>query len=270
MAPKKDSSSSAAQSAASVSVDLGMTDAALGATIRGILGKLAATEVVTVVPERGRNSGVHRRGVKTFDPKGKMQGVTMADIQAASDPQNLELAEHVLHAPKLVKRHRTKGHFTVSVRDSVEVNIDLDTPKEAIGAGDELDRAILAADKRGQAIAKAHVDSDEFFTTAEVATRIGISRQAVAKRRDSGTILALKAGPKALKYPEWQILPTGQVAPGIEDVLARVDGDAWTAYRFLTEVAPDGTDRPLYQLLREGDIDTVLAHIDGVLGGAST
>lgn len=289
MAPKKDSSNPTPQSAAGVSVDLGMTDAALGATIRGILGKLAATEVVTVVPERGHKSGKHRRGVKTFGAKGQMLDVTKADVQGAPHPRNLQLGDLVVHGPKMAKKqgkprgvkgptHSTDGvkitepvsHFRVAVKQMQQAGEVLSALQPADSGNDVLDRAILAAEKRGSTAAAALLASDEMLSTTEVAKRVGISRQAVAKRRDSGTILALKAGPKSLKYPDWQILPTGEVVPGIEEVLRRLDGDTWTAYRFLKEIAPDGTDRPLYGLLREGDVDTVLAHIEGVLGGAGS
>ena len=81
---------------------------------------------------------------------------------------------------------------------------------------------------------------------------------------------ALKAGPNALRYPHWQILSTGEVVAGIEDVLRRFDGDAWAAYRLLKEMVPDGSDRHFYELLRDGDTATVLAHIDGNLEGAVT
>ena len=158
----------------------------------------------------------------------------------------------------------------LSIRNMVDVVIDSDGQKEDTSGRDDLDRAILAAEERGKAVVSTLAASEEMLSTAEVAERIEISRQAVGKRRNNGQILALKAGPNALRYPHWQILSTGEVVAGIEDVLRRFDGDAWAAYRLLKEMVPDGSDRHFYELLRDGDTATVLAHIDGNLEGAVT
>ena len=225
-----------------ISVDLDMSNAKLGATLRGLLDKLKPTEVVTVVPEPGTQSGKHRHGVMY-----RHQNISMTDIY--DFPLDLK---------------------NLSSRNKVDAVIELDGQKEDMSDGNELDRAILAAEERGKAAVSTLVDSEEMLSTAEVAKRIEISRQAVGKRRNNGQILALKAGPKSLKYPHWQILPTGELVAGIEDVLRRFDGDAWAAYRLLKEMVPDGSARPFYELLRDGDTATVLAHIDGNLGGAVT
>lgn len=260
MSFKKASADQAAQDGTRVSVDLEMSDAKLGATLRGLLGKLEGNTVVAVVPERGRGKGKRKRGVAYKGIKAGHGPVTMAVVEAsASDSRNLKLDDLVVSIDTPVKsRSKHQKRFTEAYSVS---------PSQK---GDDLDHAILAAEKRGQVAAASIVDSDDMLSTAEVAERIGISRQAVTKRRNNGQILSLKAGPKALKYPDWQILPTGEVVSGIEDVLARFDGDTWTAFRTLKEIAPDGSGRPLHALLRDGDVAFVLAYIDGILGGAVT
>ncbi|MEO1140145.1 MAG: hypothetical protein AAFW87_11885 [Pseudomonadota bacterium] len=246
-----------AVNAASVPVDLGMSDAKLGSIFRGLLAKLAKSQAVTVVPQEG--------SLPVSD-----------DVQAAAHAGKIsrQMAAHIKSGRRspgqsVSVRLRMAG-FEARITSQPEPSDLTDASIADDFTGDALDQAVLAAEARGQVAAKLHLDSEEMLVTADVAARVGISRQAVAKRRDSGTILALKAGPKALKYPDWQILPTGEVVPGIEDVLRRLEGDAWTAYRLLKETAPDGSDRPLYELLRDGDTETVLAHIDGILGGAGT
>ncbi|WP_282053266.1 hypothetical protein [Phaeobacter inhibens] len=264
MSDKKASNSHSSPDGAHISVDLDMSDAALGATLRGVLGNLSATEFVTLSPDAGRETVKRMRQMEAVRRHRRKK----ATNKTVAAPTEGVVASAI--AKQREKAFEKLRHYTVSVMDFIEAGAETLASTADVPSGDPLDQAIQAADARGRISAMSLLENDEMLTTADIVERVGISRQAVAKRRDNGTILALKAGPKALKYPDWQILPTGQVAPGIEDVLALVDGDAWTAYRFLIEAAPDGTDRPLYQLLREGDIDTVLAHIDGVLGGAGT
>lgn len=250
-------SNRSAANAAGIPVDLGMSDAKLGSIFRGLLGKLAKSQAVTVVPQDG--SHPVSDAVQAAARSGKISRQTAAHIKSG----RASLGQSVSMRLRL-------GGFEARITSNPEPSDLTDTRAADDHIGDALDQAILAAETRGLVAAKSLLDSEEMLSTVEVAERVGISRQAVAKRRDSGTILALKAGPKSLKYPDWQILPTGEVVPGIEEILRRLDGDTWTAYRFLKETAPDGTDRPLYDLLREGDVGTVLAHIEGALGGAGT
>ena len=242
MSSKKLATEQTASDIYGISVDLNMSNAKLGATLRGLLEKLKPPEVVTIVPEPGPKSGKHWYGVMY-----RRQNHPMTDVFD--------------YPPEL------KNLSSKNMMDSV---IDWGGQKEDMSVGNELDLAILAAEERGKAAVSTLVDSEKMLSTTEVAERIEISRQAVGKRRNNGQILALKAGPKILRYPHWQILPTGEVVAGIKDVLRRFDGDAWAAYRFLKEMVPDGSDQPFYELLRDGDIATVLAHIDGNLGGAVT
>ena len=242
MSSKKLAAELAAPGAHAISVDLDMSNAKLGATLRRLLGKLKPTEVITVVPERSDQSGKRWQGVMY-----RHKNIPMTEIYAY--PPDLK---------------------NLSIRNMVDVVIDSDGQKEDTSGRDDLDRAILAAEERGKAVVSTLAASEEMLSTAEVAERIEISRQAVGKRRNNGQILALKAGPNALRYPHWQILSTGEVVAGIEDVLRRFDGDAWAAYRLLKEMVPDGSDRHFYELLRDGDTATVLAHIDGNLEGAVT
>ena len=247
----------AAASAASVPVNLGMSDATLGAIFRDLLGKLAKSQTVTVVPQEGHQPVSD--ALEAAARSGQISRNTAAHIRNG----------HSSIGPSISTRLRLGG-FEARITSQLDPGDLTDSTAADALIGDELDQAIRAAEARGTAAAKSILDYAEMLSTAEIAERVGISRQAVAKRRDAGTVLALKAGPKALKYPDWQILPTGEVAPGIEDVLLRLEGDVWTAYRLLKETAPDVTDRPLYELLRAGDVETVLAYIDGVLGGAGT
>lgn len=251
MAFKKLTNDHSTAEAASVAVDLGMSDAKLGSILRALLGKLAGTQVVTVVPEKDSQPAVE--AVKAAVRAGEISQQRAQRFINGLSPLGADVSSQL-----------QIGNFEAKIRPLAEID-----SSEALPL-DDLDRAIAAAEERGKVAVAAMADTEEMLSTAEIAERIEISRQAVAKRRDYGQILALKAGPKSLRYPDWQILPTGQVVEGIQEILQRLDGDGWAAYRMLKEIAPDGSDRPLYELLRDGDTETVLAHIDGILGGAGT
>ena len=252
-------------------VDLSVSDAALGATLRGILENLGEGEVAAVGPDltyTGSRKGANRAKSGPFAPidPGKIK-------QRLDDMMNIEVrsenGQTVFVAGGARGATRRRGKQRLKLVKLVEVQ-DRSTTVQHPTDADPLDVAMAKAQARGSHAATSILSSDEMVTTTELTDLIGISRQAVGKRRAAGQLLALKGGPKALKYPRWQILPTGEVIPGLKEVLQRVDGDTWTAYRLLKEAVPDGTDRPLYELLRSGDVETVLAHIDGVLGGAGT
>lgn len=84
---------------------------------------------------------------------------------------------------------------------------------------------------------------------------LGISRQAVDKRRKRGALIGLSLGRRGYAYPVWQI-----DLPGLTDILAELrDLDPWSQTAFM--LAPnrwlDGAS-PL-SMLRQGDVAHVLA-----------
>jgi hypothetical protein len=92
----------------------------------------------------------------------------------------------------------------------------------------------------------------------EVAAHLGVTRQAVNKRRAVGRLLAVPTGRKGLQYPSWQFTEGG-VLPGLEGVLQALEGlDAWSQIRFfLTGDARLGGARPLDEL-RDGRVERVI------------
>lgn len=88
---------------------------------------------------------------------------------------------------------------------------------------------------------------------AEMAATLGISRQAIDKRRRRGTLIGMSLGRRGYAYPSWQI-----GLDGLETVLAELRGyDAWTLAAFMLTPNPwlDG-ESPLAGL-RRGDQDRV-------------
>lgn len=94
---------------------------------------------------------------------------------------------------------------------------------------------------------------------SEMAAALGISRQAVDKRRRRGRLLGLAFGRRGYRYPSWQ-LGTAGIQPGLDAVFADLDGnehDSWMRLAFMLNPNPrlDG-ETPL-ATLRRGDIDQV-------------
>jgi hypothetical protein len=95
----------------------------------------------------------------------------------------------------------------------------------------------------------------------QVASALGISRQAVDKQRQRGRLLAVREG-AAWRYPSWQ-LADGRVLAGLPGVLRILAGQSpWTTVAFLTSQNTRlGSRRPL-DLLRRGNVEPVLKAAD--------
>jgi len=116
----------------------------------------------------------------------------------------------------------------------------------------------LAAARQRAAELKRHVLEAEggALTVADVAKRLGISKQAVDKRRRARTLLAL-ATARGFLYPAWQFADEGML-PGFPQVLAVLDAAPWTqASWFLTGDSRLGDARPV-DALRRGELKHVL------------
>jgi hypothetical protein len=95
------------------------------------------------------------------------------------------------------------------------------------------------------------------FTVSEVAGLLGLTRQAVDKRRKAGKIVGLMLGKRWHVYPAWQFGPAG-VLPGLEAVLADLGRhDPWMKVAFMLGSNTNlGGETPL-AALRRGEVDRV-------------
>jgi hypothetical protein len=93
---------------------------------------------------------------------------------------------------------------------------------------------------------------------AEVAALLGITRQAVNKRREARKLIGVEMGRRGFRYPAWQFA-SGTTLTGLEDVLATLgDVPALSTIRFFLSGSHRlGGKRPL-DLLRKKNIATVL------------
>jgi hypothetical protein len=126
---------------------------------------------------------------------------------------------------------------------------------EQIQKSDPLARAFL--DGLG-ARARLIEQNGGIFKTERVAEYLGITTQAVNKRRALGQLVGLTFRKRGYVFPAWQFTDRGTV-PGLEQVLQALrDHDEWMQNVFF--INPNtrlGGQRPL-DLLREGEIQEVL------------
>jgi hypothetical protein len=92
----------------------------------------------------------------------------------------------------------------------------------------------------------------------DVANHLNITRQAVNKRRQQGTLIGLDAGRHGYLYPRWQFIREGTL-PGLEAVIEALEKhDPWMQHVFM--VSPNGRldDVTPLEALRSGRLDDVL------------
>lgn len=97
------------------------------------------------------------------------------------------------------------------------------------------DDPFLAAKIRGLKRKKQMLDTaGGALSSQEVAELLGITRQAVDKRRTSNQLLALTQGRRGYSYPRFQF-DEGKTVKGLEEVLARLKAlDPWMQMVFFT------------------------------------
>jgi len=87
---------------------------------------------------------------------------------------------------------------------------------------------------------------------------LGLSRQAVDKRRRAGRLLALSFGRRGYRYPAFQVVD-GDVQPGLERVIAALaDQDGWSRLAFFVNRRSDLNDESPLSLLKRNDVEPVV------------
>jgi hypothetical protein len=102
-------------------------------------------------------------------------------------------------------------------------------------------------------------------SASEAVRLLGVSRQAVDKRRRAGQLVSLSTGKRGYRYPVWQFDASGErgILEGLEEVLLRLQPlDQWHCASFFLEARDElGGESPLALLRRAaaGDLEKVLA-----------
>jgi hypothetical protein len=96
------------------------------------------------------------------------------------------------------------------------------------------------------------------LTAEGVGDLLGITRQAVDKRRRAGKLLGLTTGRYGYRYPVWQFTESG-VLPGLEEVLAVLaPHDEWMQAAFLLSENPRLNGRTPIDMLKDSKLEGVL------------
>ena len=121
-----------------------------------------------------------------------------------------------------------------------------------------VDDPLAGARVRGLAMRQELLQRDGGTLTSEqVAAHLGLSRQAVDKRRRAGRLIGLNVGRRGYAYPAWQF-SEGGVLPGLEAVLTSLSvHDPWMRSAFFLSGDPRlESERPLDEL-RRGNVEAV-------------
>lgn len=96
------------------------------------------------------------------------------------------------------------------------------------------------------------------ISVAYVASILGLTRQAVDKRRRMGRLIGLNTGRRGYVYPIWQFGPDGSVLPGLELVLAELRGhDPWMQVAFMLNANTRLSGETPLAELRRGHVEEV-------------
>jgi len=119
--------------------------------------------------------------------------------------------------------------------------------------------ALQRARDRGASYRTGVIARGDMLGSDAVAERLGVSRQAVDKKRRAGELLALSWGSRRLHYPAWQLEP-GILGEALKRVLAPLKGeDPWLIYRFFTTPEAALADATPLEALRAARVDEVVA-----------
>ena len=105
--------------------------------------------------------------------------------------------------------------------------------------------------------------TEELLGVNEAAARLGVSRTTVYEWSERHALIAWKGTKQGLMIPAAQIVGTGRVVPGLQDVVEAI-GDPELAWAFLSQEWPfeDGVAQPLARL-NDGRLEDVLSAAAG-------
>jgi hypothetical protein len=130
----------------------------------------------------------------------------------------------------------------ITLLDALHANEDL--YQDALHRGRDAQRELLAAE-------------GGVLTGAQVADLLGLSRQAVDKRRRVGRLIGLSTSRRGIVYPAWQFTESG-VLPGLEDVLSDLPiRTGWSTVLFMLQANAWVDDEMPIHVLRRGEVDRV-------------
>lgn len=152
-----------------------------------------------------------------------------------------------------------------SVVDVASASSDYEVLLRALQSPESLELLIksdpLAVAKlRGLEIKKQLIEAQGgCISSSEVGKILGISRQAVDKRRRLGKLIAIAMGKGNYIYPVWQFSETGKTIEGLEEVLiALQELDSWMQIAWMLDPNVRLQEQTPLEQLRKGNINRVI------------
>jgi hypothetical protein len=197
-------------------------------------------------------------------------------LGAPASVANHRSADEQALTKEVLKAFRSRGHAAI---DAVAAKADANRITRALAASTDIEAVLVAfedvegileaSNKELAAIAEARLRGvsmmrDLLFKegaplkAVDVAKLCGISEQAINKRREKGSLLAVKSGRREYFYPSWQFDDKGETLMGLRDVLRAFKiHDAWMQLNFfLTSDIRLSGSTPL-MALRDGKVEAV-------------
>ena len=160
-------------------------------------------------------------------------------LERVSSSASSEALQSALSSPTDV------GGVASLLSDLAPLDVDLsvvDPFMEAMARGAAIKRELLTSGGGG-------------LTSSQVAGALGITRQAVDKRRTRHALLAVPNGSGEYVYPACQFTPDG-VIPGLEEVLRAFQiKNPWTQLSVLLASAPSLRGKTILEVLKAGEIE---------------
>ncbi len=218
-----------------------------------------ATTARATDPTRSR-----RRSPRTLTLEGTSRSLAEAMSQALS-VRGDELREALLARWLATATEALQRVPTPTLGEAAAASTNVQAVLRVLEAPEMVDRTdpeqILAgARARGLEARQQLLDAEGgAWTVDQVASHLGLSRQAVDKRRKAGKLLALTVGRRGYLYPAWQFARHG-VLPSWETILRELAAhDPWAQVIFMLSPSDRlGDQRPL-DALRHGTVDEVKA-----------
>lgn len=155
------------------------------------------------------------------------------------------------------------------IDDATAAPTDYLVAVEALSAAPEITQLIaddpfIAAKFRGLKRKRQMLEAvGGALTSEQVAKVLGVSRQAVDKRRASKQLLALTQGRRGYSYPSFQF-EDGRTIAGLEDVLGQLGNlDSWMQMVFFTTSNERLGEQTPLEKLKKGLVDEVKAVASG-------
>ncbi len=208
------------------------------------------------------------RSKKAVEPAGTMTmlmmpGVELKGIQLPADAEVAIVSRKAETVKKI--RHRFRGSFGVSWR--IHRILANTLPRSSKAQGAVINQAAFEPDARSLAILEgvriAQEDLQEAggaYDLEQVRTLMrGVSRQAIDKRVQEGSLLAVPGPSNRRSYPTLQFNPDGTVVDGLKAVSeALTTRNPWTVLNFLAQPDDRLSGRKPIDVLKEGKINLVV------------